>query len=113
MNRYPWWKYAILAIALLVGLLYTLPNFFGEAPAVQVSSGKATLKLDSGLVQRHPSVKVLALAFLVLVGMALVGEAFDMHIPKGYIYVAMLFSVTVEVLNIRARARRTAARRPA
>ena len=37
MNRYPWWKYAILAVALLVGLLYTLPNFFGEAPAVQVS----------------------------------------------------------------------------
>ncbi len=43
MNRYPWWKYLILAIAVVVGLLYTLPNFFGEAPAVQVSSGKATL----------------------------------------------------------------------
>ena len=38
MNRYPWWKYTILALALLVGLLYTLPNLFGEAPAVQVSS---------------------------------------------------------------------------
>ena len=47
MNRYPWWKYLILGIALLVGLVYTLPNFFGEAPAVQVSSGKATLKLDA------------------------------------------------------------------
>ena len=46
MNRYPWWKYAILAIALLAGLIYTSPNFFGEAPAVQISSGKATLKLD-------------------------------------------------------------------
>lgn len=52
MNRYPWWKYAILAIALLVGLVYTLPNFFGEAPAVQVSSGKATLKVDASLVPR-------------------------------------------------------------
>lgn len=52
MNRYPWWKYAILAIALLVGFLYTLPNFFGEAPAVQVSSGKATLKLDASLESR-------------------------------------------------------------
>ncbi|HEY0819880.1 MAG TPA: protein translocase subunit SecD [Rhizobacter sp.] len=52
MNRYPWWKYAILGIALLVGLVYTLPNFFGEAPAVQVSSGKATLKLDSSTTQR-------------------------------------------------------------
>ena len=52
MNRYPWWKYLILGIALLVGLLYTLPNFYGEAPAVQVSSGKATLKLDAALVPR-------------------------------------------------------------
>ncbi len=52
MNRYPWWKYTILGIALLVGLIFTLPNFFGEAPAVQVSSGKATLKLDSATAQR-------------------------------------------------------------
>jgi preprotein translocase subunit SecD len=52
MNRYPIWKYAILVIALLIGLIYTLPNFFGEAPAVQVSSGKATLKLDSGMTDR-------------------------------------------------------------
>ncbi len=52
MNRFPWWKYTILAIALLVGLIYTLPNFFGEAPAVQVSSGKATLKVDASLVPR-------------------------------------------------------------
>jgi preprotein translocase subunit SecD len=48
MNRYPVWKYAIILIALLVGFFYTLPNFFGEAPAVQVSSGKSTVKVDSG-----------------------------------------------------------------
>jgi preprotein translocase subunit SecD len=47
MNRYPVWKYAIIMIALLVGAIYTLPNFFGEAPAVQVSAGKATVKVDS------------------------------------------------------------------
>jgi preprotein translocase subunit SecD len=52
MNRYPLWKYAILAIALLVGLIYTAPNFFGEAPAVQVSSGKVTLKLDAAFAPR-------------------------------------------------------------
>ena len=52
MNRYPVWKYAILVIALLVGVLYTLPNFFGEAPAVQVSSGKATIKVDAAVLQR-------------------------------------------------------------
>ncbi|ODV08564.1 MAG: protein-export membrane protein SecD [Rubrivivax sp. SCN 70-15] len=52
MNRYPWWKYAILGVALLIGLLYTLPNLYGEAPAVQVSSGKVTVKIDSSMVQR-------------------------------------------------------------
>lgn len=61
-------------------------------------------------VQRHPSVKVLALAFLVMVGMALTAEAFDVHVPKGYIYVAMAFSLGVEALNIRARKKRQAAR---
>ena len=57
-------------------------------------------------VDRHPSVKVLALAFLVMVGMALTAEAFDLHVPKGYIYAAMAFSLAVEALNIRARAKR-------
>ncbi|MBX9834065.1 MAG: protein translocase subunit SecD [Burkholderiaceae bacterium] len=52
MNRYPVWKYAILVIVLVVGILYTLPNFFGEAPAVQVSSAKATIKVDAAVQQR-------------------------------------------------------------
>jgi len=52
MNRYPVWKYAIIVIALLVGFLYTLPNFFGEAPAVQVSAAKASQKVDSGTQAR-------------------------------------------------------------
>jgi len=52
MNRYPLWKYAIIAVALLVGVFYTLPNFFGEAPAVQVSSAKATVKIDHAVLQR-------------------------------------------------------------
>ena len=49
MNRYPAWKYALLVVALLVGLIYTLPNFFGEAPAVQVSSGKSSIKVDASM----------------------------------------------------------------
>ena len=61
-------------------------------------------------VDRHPSVKVLALAFLVMVGMALTAEAFDQHVPKGYIYAAMAFSLAVEALNIRARGKRQALR---
>jgi preprotein translocase subunit SecD len=52
MNRYPWWKFLIIALALFVGLVYTLPNFFGEAPAVQLSSGKATVKLASDAVEQ-------------------------------------------------------------
>ncbi|CAM2194334.1 Sec translocon accessory complex subunit SecD [Paraburkholderia kururiensis] len=52
MNRYPLWKYVAMLVALVIGLVYTLPNFFGEAPAVQVSSGKATVKLDSGTLSQ-------------------------------------------------------------
>ncbi|MDR7298444.1 preprotein translocase subunit SecD [Pelomonas aquatica] len=56
MNRYPLWKYAILLVALLIGTLYTLPNLFGEAPAVQVSSAKVTVKVDTALQARIESV---------------------------------------------------------
>lgn len=56
MNRYPIWKYIAMAIALVLGLLYSVPNLFGEAPAVQVSSGKATLKIDEGMVGRVKSI---------------------------------------------------------
>ena len=52
MNRYPVWKYVILVVALLLGVVYTLPNFFGEAPAVQVSSAKATIKVDTSTLQK-------------------------------------------------------------
>ena len=52
MNRYPVWKYVVIVIALLLGTVYTLPNFFGEAPAVQVSSGKATVKVDTATLQK-------------------------------------------------------------
>ena len=52
MNRYPAWTYAIVAFTLVIGLLYTLPNFFGEAPAVQVSPARATLTADAGLLQK-------------------------------------------------------------
>jgi preprotein translocase subunit SecD len=60
VNRYPFWKYAILVIALVVGLLYTLPNLFGEAPAVQVSSAKVTVKVDPALATRIEDVLVKA-----------------------------------------------------
>jgi predicted tellurium resistance membrane protein TerC len=76
--------------------------------AVVVSVGVMLVaaKPIGDFVDSHPSVKVLALAFLVMVGMALTAEAFDQEVPKGYIYAAMAFSLAVEALNIRARSKR-------
>jgi len=56
-------------------------------------------------IDRHPTIKILALAFLILIGVALIGESFDFEIPKGYLYFAMAFSVGVEMINIRIRRR--------
>jgi predicted tellurium resistance membrane protein TerC len=57
----------------------------------------------STFVNRHPTVKMLALSFLLLIGLSLVGDGLDMHIPKGYIYFAMGFSIFVEMINLRLR----------
>jgi predicted tellurium resistance membrane protein TerC len=59
----------------------------------------------SAFVEQHPTIKILALSFLILIGVALIGDGLDMHIPKGYIYFAMAFSVCVEMLNMRLRRR--------
>jgi len=78
----------VLAIVIAVGVMMFAAKPIGE------------------FVDRHPTVKMLALSFLILVGVALIGEAFAMHIPKGYIYFAMAFSVAVEMLNLRLRGQR-------
>jgi predicted tellurium resistance membrane protein TerC len=57
----------------------------------------------SAFVEKHPTIKMLALSFLLMIGVALIGDGLDMHIPKGYIYFAMAFSVMVEMLNLRMR----------
>lgn len=62
----------------------------------------------SNFVERHPTVKMLALSFLLLIGMTLVGEGLNFHIPKGYVYFAMAFSVMVEMLNLRIRGHQSA-----
>ena len=61
----------------------------------------------SRFVERHPTVKMLALSFLLLIGVTLIAEGLDRHIPKGYIYFAMAFSVFVEMLNLKLRRPRT------
>ena len=60
-------------------------------------------------MEAHPAIKILALSFLILVGVTLMVEGFDIHVPKGYIYFSMAFSVTVEMLNIRMRKKKRAA----
>ena len=65
---------------------------------MMLASGSISL-----FVERHPTIKVLALSFLMLIGMALIGDGLDLHIPKGYIYFAMAFSVLVEMINLRVR----------
>ena len=82
---------SIMAIAIIVSVL------------VMLFSAKSI----SEFVDRNPTIKMLALAFLLMVGVTLICEGFDVHVPKGYIYFAMAFSVGVEVLNIRVRDRRT------
>ncbi|MGE3275360.1 MAG: TerC family protein [Vicinamibacterales bacterium] len=66
----------------------------------------------AAFVEEHPTVKVLALSFLLLIGVSLVAEGLDQHIPKGYIYFAMGFSVFVEMINLRAAKARAEAREP-
>jgi predicted tellurium resistance membrane protein TerC len=78
----------VLAIIIAVGVMMFSAKAIGE------------------FVDRHPSIKMLALSFLVLVGVALIGEGLDMHIPKGYIYFAMAFSLAVEIMNIQMRKKR-------
>jgi len=66
-------------------------------------------RLISAFVERHPTIKMLALSFLLLIGVTLIAEGFRQHIPKGYVYFAMAFSIFVEALNLRARKGRGAA----
>jgi len=66
----------------------------------------ASIGTISDFVSRHPTVKMLALSFLLLIGVSLIAEGFDQHIPKGYVYGPIAFSILVEVLNLRARAAR-------
>lgn len=75
--------------------------------AVVVSVGVMLLASEaiSRFVNSHPTVKMLALSFLLLIGVSLIAESFDQHIPKGYIYFAMAFSVFIEVLNLKVKAR--------
>lgn len=83
----------VIAVIIAVGFMMVFANAIGR------------------FITEHPTLKMLALSFLVLVGTALIADGLEFHIPKGYIYFAMAFSFGVEMLNLRLRARRKAAAR--
>jgi predicted tellurium resistance membrane protein TerC len=82
------------------------------AVVISVLVMMASARALGAFVDRHPTIKMLALSFLILIGFTLLGEGLDLHIPKGYVYFAMAFSVAVEMLNLRMRARREAEAHP-
>jgi predicted tellurium resistance membrane protein TerC len=99
--------FSLDSVITAVGMVDQLPVMMAAVIA-SVGVMLFAAKPIGDFVDAHPSVKVLALAFLVMVGMALTAEAFEVHVPKAYIYAAMSFSLVVEFLNIRSRAKRMA-----
>lgn len=110
---------AVLVQIMLLDIVFSLDSVITAVGMVQQVSVMITaiiiavgfMMFASGtisdFVDKHPTLKMLALSFLLLVGMALIGEGLEMHIPKGYIYFAMAFSVFVEMLNLRLREQKT------
>jgi len=82
MNRYPLWKYIMIAVAVVLGFIYTLPNFFGESPAVQISSAKATVKVDNDMTQRVDEI-------LRGAGISNTGLYFEQNGPVGTVRVRL------------------------
>ncbi len=101
---------AVIVQVMLVDMVFSLDSII-----TAVISSVALMMLFAGAIGRfvsdHPTIKMLALSFLVVVGVVLIAEGFDQHVPKGYVYFAMAFSVAVEMLNIRMRRPRPATRR--
>jgi predicted tellurium resistance membrane protein TerC len=108
---------AVIIQILLLDIVFSLDSVItavGTADHVEVMIAAVIIavivmllmsEVISGFVNEHPTVKILALSFLLLIGMSLVAEGLHQHIPKGYIYFAMAFSIMVELLNMRLRAK--------
>jgi predicted tellurium resistance membrane protein TerC len=94
--------FSLDSVITAIGLSEHLPVMV-TAVVIAVIFMMAFAKGISAFVDRHPTIRMLALSFLILIGVSLVGEGFHFHIPKGYIYFAMAFSVLVEMLNLRLR----------
>lgn len=102
---------AIIDIVFSLDSVITAVGLVQDVPVMVIAIVIAVLvmmfaaKPIGDFVDEHPTIKMLALSFLVLIGFALVGEGLDLHIPKGYIYFAMAYAVVVELINIRLRKR--------
>ena len=106
---------AVIVQIMLLDIVFSLDSVItavGMADEVSIMVAAVVLAVGimmfaaepiSGFVNRHPTVKVLALSFLLLIGVSLIGDGLGMHVPKGYIYFAMGFSVFVEMINLRVR----------
>jgi predicted tellurium resistance membrane protein TerC len=94
--------FSLDSVITAVGLVEDI-SIMAIAIIIEVGIMLMAAKPIGDFVDRHPTIKILALSFLILVGVTLIVEGFDVHVPKGYIYFAMAFSVTVEMLNIRMR----------
>ncbi|WP_434457066.1 TerC family protein [Stutzerimonas urumqiensis] len=94
--------FSLDSVITAVGLVQNVPVMVA---AIVISVGVMMLAAGtiSAFIDKHPSLKMLALSFLVVVGTVLIAEAFDVHVPKGYVYFAMAFSLAVEALNIKLR----------
>ncbi|MBC9252770.1 hypothetical protein A9179_21100 [Pseudomonas alcaligenes] len=94
--------FSLDSVITAVGLVQHVPVMVA---AIVISVGVMMLSAStiSAFIDKHPSLKMLALSFLIVVGTVLIGEAFEVHIPKGYVYFAMAFSLAVEAINIRLR----------
>lgn len=98
--------FSLDSVITAVGLVDEI-SIMVSAVLVSVAVMLFAAKSIGDFVHRHPSIKVLALSFLTVVGMVLIAESMDIHIPKGYVYFAMAFSLFVEFLNIRARTKKS------
>ncbi|MFY9315816.1 MAG: TerC family protein [Burkholderiales bacterium] len=108
---------AVIGQIIVIDLVFSLDSIITavgmvdevEVMIAAVIASVALMMVAAGpigrFVSRHPTVKMLALAFLIMIGMALVADGLDFHVPKGYLYFAMAFSVAVEMLNLRLRRR--------
>ena len=96
--------FSLDSVITAVGLVNRIPVMIA-AIIIAIIVMMVSAKSIGDFVESHPTIKMLALSFLILVGVSLVGEGLDFHIPKGFIYFAMAFSVGVEMLNIKMRSK--------